>query len=524
MSVSEKSVLSLSFFDEYQSKIISITDAEKIKDKQDEIIKCSFSQGFNQINDAYQTEITPTLIQYLYKVDQGVFLNNTKDFKKEQDTLLNLIHTSNLIDTKKIYYEYLIGLSRFVISIQLLYGYVKYINKESAHDEIELYSSSLFIQDNSYSLLKYFDRLSTLSNIGKALILHLSNSYFLNDCNPENYWFDIEQYFHEHQYLDILARDLVSIQYVPENKRYLSIMQSIHWQGFGGSGNILLKHNQLNGLVVHSISHHDNYGISDSFTKRLLAFKLPLETILARTTDLICEYINRNFPIGTINIHDFCSGPRFIAVKTIIEREKKRKFHLTVSDIDGSSLMSLLKEKENNDYGNLDKYEVRYEDLCLPLNLSEDQTDKYHLVNINLGLHQLPIDEIYASIRHFSKITKVGGLIANLDASEKRYLQLMLIPGNLVDREGYVPYIEQMELAKLVISSCDENLVRIAYPLVKLSKKIFTDLDKNIGAGPYMASFYTPVVITRQEFNLLCKLWLAKKYNECDKLIQRYLD
>ena len=275
---------------------------------------------------------------------------------------------------------------------------------------------------------------------------------------------------------------------------------------------------------MHSISHHNNYNISSSFNKRLLVFKLPLETLLARTQNLICEFLNHNFPTGVINIHDFCSGPKFTAVKAIIEREQQRIFNLTVSDIDGSSLMSLLNEKEKCHYENLDKYEVRYEDLCLPLKLSEDQTDKYHLVNVNLGLHQLPNDEIYAAIRHFATITKIGGLIANLDASERRYLQLMVIPGNLVDREGHVPYIEQMNLAELVVSSPNDGYVRVAYPLVNLSKKVFTNLDQNIGVGPYMVAYYTPVEITHNNFNLLLKLWNSKNYNDCDKLIQRHLE
>ena len=380
MNISEKTAVTLNFFDKYQGKIISIADAEEIKDKQQEIIRCSFTQGFEQIKDANQTEVTGALIQYLYKVDLGVFLNNPEDFQQEQNALFHLIHTANLTDTNKVFYEYLIGLSRFVISIQLLYGYVKYINNDSVPNDIKLYSSKLFIQDNSYSLTTYFNRILILSNIGKILISHLSDSYFQGDVNPEKYWGDVEKYFHQRQYLDVLAKNLVSIQYVPENKRYLSIMQSIHWQGFGGSGDILLKFEQLKGLVVHSISHHDNYNIASSFNKRLLVFRLPLETILLRTQNLICEYLNRNFPTGVINVHDFCSGPRFIAVKAIIEREQKRKFNLTVSDIDGSSLTSLLYEKENCHYENLDSYEVRYEDLCLPLKLSENQANKFHLV------------------------------------------------------------------------------------------------------------------------------------------------
>ncbi len=560
----EETIIALSFFDKYQGEIISKIDAEEIREKQQEIIRRSFSQGFEQIKMVDQTKITGALIQYLYKVDRGVFLNTPDDFQREQEALFYLIHSDNLTDTNKVFYEYLIGLSRFVLSIQLLYGYVKYINNNSISNDITLHSSKvtahtfstsrgltagssdsgsiidpvvkprdvdvvmeseqlsskLFFQEKNYSLTTFFHRLLILSDIGEILISDLFDRYFQSNFNPEKYWNDLEQYFHQRQHLDNLAKHIVSIQYVPENKRYLAIMQSIHWQGLGGSGDILLKFDQLKGLIVHSISHHDDYNMSRSFNKRLLVFKLPLETILARTQNLICEYLKYNFPTGAINIHDFCSGPRFTAVKAIIDREKQRQFNLTVSDIDGSSLISLLKEKEQCHYENIDSYEVRYEDLCLPLRLSDDQVDKYHLVTLNLGLHQLPIEEIYAAIRHFSKITKIGALIANLDASERRYLQLMAIPGNVVDREGHVPYIDQMDIARLIVSSQGEGHVKIAYPLVNLSKKVFIELDQNIGAGPYMVAFYTPVIITRQELALLIELWIAKKYDDCDHLVR----
>jgi hypothetical protein len=523
MVVAEKTRDVLNVFDKFQGQSISTIDAEEIQNLQQEMIKNTFYQGFKRSKLSEPISIINKLINYLHKVDKGIFLKNPVIFQRKQQDLFHLIHTANLPDTDKMFYEYLIGLSRLMLSVQLLYGYVKYINNQFLQYEIKSYLSELFIHENVYSLDVFFNRMLALSNIGITLISYLSDYYFRDNYDADKYWNDVQQYFMQHKQLDVLARNLVSIHYVPENKRFLSMMQSIHWQGFGGSGDILLKYDQLKGLEIHSISHHENYNTFNSFNKRLLAFKLPLEHILGKTQDLIIEYLDFNFPTDVINIHDFCSGPRFIAIKAILEKAKKRTFNLTVSDVDGSSLLSLLNEKDRCHYDNLDKYEVRYEDLCLPIKVTKNQINKYHLVSVNLGLHQLPIEEIYTSIRHFSKITKIGGLISNLDASERRYLQLMIIPGNLVDREGHVPYVEQMDLNKLAFSIGDPGVVRIAYPLTYLSRRAMLHLDSNIGVGPYMVSFYTPVIITREDFDLLEKLWKLKDYRSCDKLIQKYL-
>lgn len=512
----------LSVFDRFQGQIISTINAKEIQNTQQEIIENSFSQGLIRIKLSEPTPVLNKLINYLHKVDKGVFLKAPLIFQPEQLDLYHQIHTANLLDTEKIFFEYLIGLSRLMLSVQLLYGYVEYINNHFFKDEIKQYSSGLFNNEKGYSLDIFVNRMATLSNIGLTLISYISDYYFRDNSDPEKYWNNVQQYFMKHSQLDILARNLVSIQYVPKNIRFLAMMQSIHWQGFGGSGDILLKYDQLKELKIHSISHHDNYNTSNSVNKRLLAFKLPLESILGKTQDLIIEYLDLNFPIEVINIHDFCSGPKFIAIKAILEKAKKRTFNVTVSDIDGSSLLSLLNEKNRGHYENILHYEVRYEDLCLPLKITKNQINNYHLVSVNLGLHQLPIEKIYTTIRYFSRITKIGGLISNLDASERRYLQLMVIPGNLVDREGHVPYLEQMDLNKLMVCEGNTGLIRIAYPLVNLSRRAINNLDSSIGVGPYMVSFYTPVIITSEAFDLLEKLWKLKDYQSCDGLIQKY--
>ena len=184
---------------------------------------------------------------------------------------------------------------------------------------------------------------------------------------------------------------------------------------------------------------------------------------------------------------------------------------------------SLIKEREENTTtSHVTITDVCYEDLMMPIPLNEESVEKFHLVSVNLGLHQLSLEKIYAALRHFAMITKVGGLISNLDASEQRYGQLMVIPGNLVDREGHVPYVENMDLTQLVVSNQDDGYIKFAYPMVKLTRKVINSIGEDVGVGPYMVSFYTPVKITLSDFNRLNELWNSKNYHDCDQIIDDY--
>ena len=520
--VIESVIDDLNFFDKFQSKTVSLDDVIEIKNKQQSILDDSFTTGFKELSSVCESNesFNISFIGFFIKVFQGFYLDNAKEFAQEQEALYSLLHQNKKFSFKdKVFYEYSIGLLRFVITIQLLYHYLGYLYKNDMPKELKGYYCKVFIQEQTISIDSFFEKMAEISDFGKTLISCLSDFYFKNDVFSLKYWSDIEEYFSNHINLDLLARALVSIQYVPENKRYLAIMQSIHWQGLGGSGDVLNKFSQLSYLKHHAISHHDNYNTGNSFNKRLLAFKFPLENILFKVQNIVNEYIASHLLEDTIDIYDFCSGPRFNAVNNIIKQNKFKNFKLTVSDVDGTSLLALLDEHEKSKYENIKKYEVRYDDLCLPLKASSELINKYDLVTVNLGLHQIPHEEIYASLKHFGRITKIGGLIVNLDASEKRYFQLMIIPGNLVDREGYVPNIDQMDITQLTLTSNDDNHVKIIYPLINLSKKAVKGLDPNIGEGPYMVSFYTPILVEKNKLNLLYNLWARKKYKECDQLV-----
>ena len=158
----------------------------------------------------------------------------------------------------------------------------------------------------------------------------------------------------------------------------------------------------------------------------------------------------------------------------------------------------------------------------MPMHLNEKSVEKYHLVSVNMSLHQLSLEKIYAALRYFTMITKVGGLISNLDVSEKRYGQLMVIPGNIVDREGYVPDVEKIDLTQLLVSNQEDGYIKFAYPIVKLTHKVIDSIGEDVSVGAYMVAFYTPVKIKLSDFNQLNELWKSKNYQICDQIISDY--
>lgn len=515
-----KNLDSLEQLDKYQGKSLTLNDSLMLSTIQDSLIKDCFIFGIHSIKQRNSAPIN-AFLNYYEKVDSGQIINGQCSLIEEQHKLYNIIHSSDLVDAEKLFLEFSVGLSRFVLAVQIISKFVDYLSSNELIEDNEtfindtvLYSNSLIVQSS------FFERVSAISMLAADLINIIAVRYV---SNPGAYWSEVDNFFKGFKSFDDIAKTLVSIQYIPNNMRFLSVMQTMHWRGFGGSGEIFVEHPELKNLVVHAFSHHADYKITQSFNKRLVVFKMPLDAMLNGTQHVIVDFLNKQFPLGELDAYDFCSGPCFIAVKGVFEKMLDRKFNLTVSDVDGRSLGALIKEREENTTSaHITITDVCYEDLMMPIQLNEESVEKYHLVSVNLGLHQLSLEKIYAALRHFAMITKVGGLISNLDASEKRYGQLMVIPGNLVDREGHVPYVENMDLTQLVVSNQYDGHIKFAYPMVNLTNKVINSIGEDIGVGPYMVSFYTPVKIKLSDFNRLNELWNLKNYHDCDQIIDEY--
>lgn len=512
----------------YQMKKITPHEAIYLSQNQADLIKKSFNLGMqrikNQSDIINENNLFDLFFNYHKKIVSGQIINGFFSLKEEQEQMFHLIHSSNLFDEEKIFLEFCMGLSRFILAIQLISKFVFFLHdtgKIHFNQMIcgSLYNHQINIQNN------FFDHISIVSEIGAKLIDIISSVYALDDPKPAKYWSDVNLFYSKFKSLDELSKTLVSIQYIPKNNNFLSIMQTIHWRGFGGTGQILNQYKDLENLSIHAINHHSGYEIIRPFNKRMSIFKKPLDAMLRATQNMIIHFLEKRFPtVNDFQVHDFCSGPHYAAVRELFKKIGHKYFNLTVSDVDGDSLISLITEKNKQDRSlNFQIIDVMYIDLMAPLNQLEDDIDKYHLVTVNLGLHQLPIEKIYEALRYFTLITKTGGLISNLDASEKRHAQLMIIPGNIVDREGYVPYIDEMDLTKLITRDHTKNYVKLPYPIVKFTQKVINSIEPEIGAGPYMVSFYTPIKISLPDFNKLNQLWKLKRYTDCDRFIEKHV-
>ncbi|MBA2657165.1 MAG: hypothetical protein H0U70_09340 [Tatlockia sp.] len=510
--------------DAFQSRSLSTQEATLISQTQDRLINDSLSIGIaNSLNKEYSSHEFSLFLNYFKKILNGKIISGNLSFKKEQDKIYSIIHSSSMTDCEKIFFEFILGLARFTLAIQMIDKFVYYLseNKKIPFQVIENTKSLYEDFDNKNNFIY---RVSKISTIGSYLVNAISEYYTSDDVNTETYWTDVETFFRKNKHLHNLAQSMVSIQYIPRNGSFLSVMQTMHWRGFGGTGKILLQHEELKNLSEHAINHHLGYSLEKPSNKKMIVFKAPLDAMLKYTQASIVAYLNTQISDKVINLHDFCSGPHYVAVKGIFEKMPNRTFQLTISDVDGENLALLIKQKEDGTtIKNMRIIDVLYEDLMLIKDDSTIPVKKYHFVSANLGLHQLPLDSIYTVLRYFAKITKNGGLISNLDASNRSCGQLMVIPGNLVDREGHVPEIEHLDLSKLVSDDIDGDYLIFPYPLVNFSKKVLENIDNKIGVGPYMVSFYTPIKIKSTDFYVLNDLWKAKNYYECDSLIRKYL-
>ena len=512
----------LEILDKYQGQSLNFENAYAVKNIQDDFICNSFKEGISSliyIQKSKKSSLYQNFLKYYLDIYNHSVIHNPITFKSKQEDMYQNIHFSNMQDIEKMFLEFLLGISRFTLAIQLIPKYIDFLSKK--------YNFLLPSYDLNGKFTKkcFFLKTKEVSVFGSNMIDNVLSQYEAKNRSYGDYWVDIEEFFAEFKIYQELAGNLVSIQFIPENKRFLSVMQTMHWRGFGGAGSNLEKYPELSSMAVHSIGHHDGYMINSPFKRRMSFFKLPLEGIIHLVQKITSDHLSSKFPEGIINVYDFCSGPRYSAVRGLFDRLSNRKFNLTVSDVDGDSLLALIKDAEEvKSHSNIRIADVRYEDLMLNIELKPADFEKYHLTSVNLGLHQLPLDDIYRVLRYFTLITKPGGLISNLDASERRAGQLIIIPGNIVDREGFVPDVYHVDLLKLVVFEPMSEFVKLAFPLIKYTEYIYENIDKLVGVGPYMINFFTPVKLNKSEFENIMLNWNLKNYDICNSIVRKNIE
>jgi len=134
-------------------------------------------------------------------------------------------------------------------------------------------------------------------------------------------------------------------------------------------------------------------------------------------------------------------------------------------------------------------------------------------------VHQLAQDRIAPLLTELARQVKPGGLICNPDVGELGYLQLFIVPINIIDREGYVPGYCQYKLSDLSIDQGNKGLLRVVYPLHKLCCNAAKDLRPQYELGLYSFNIFQVIEIKPSLFDKLDKLWEADNYQAADQLL-----
>ena len=187
---------------------------------------------------------------------------------------------------------------------------------------------------------------------------------------------------------------------------------------------------------------------------------------------------------------------------------------MTVSDVDGSNLHALFKEKVTGDHAySID--DVRYEDLNSPLDIEPEKLNSFDLVSAAIGLHQLPPAQQKIALQFFTRLAKPGGYISIPHVNEYVNLQLMLIPVNIIDREGFVDDKLLFNFKELAVPSCKEGYVKVPYPIRQacLPGPYKPKLDL------YDYTVYKVIEIPKEDLGSLQSYYQNAQYNMAEKLI-----
>ena len=268
-------------------------------------------------------------------------------------------------------------------------------------------------------------------------------------------------------------------------------------------------------MFPHCLGYHDKE--SGKYNERLSLFLNQLSKLRDDSTRIMSALVKDLGCENTVAIYDACSGPNFSAVSALPSHLPSHiTIQLVVSDADPTTLASLVKHSRSRTL-TLKPVDVRYLDLCrLPITPPPQLINRFELISISLGLHQ--VDEQFYAIRYFLQLAKPNSYLIIPDVSSEGYYQVLLAPGNIIDREGYLKDMRQEDLEKLAIENTSK-MVKLAYPLWMVTQNYPGDTHhKKIAM--YSNQIFRTLTLPRKEFNHLKKLWDEKSFHSCDAFIK----
>jgi hypothetical protein len=438
-----------------------------------------------------------TLAEVHDAIMQQQFLLKPSLFQTQQTCLFTIIYDANnkFTNADKLFFEFLIGLTRFSLALTLSSLYFSNLNVDKKID-FQLPPITDSFLDYLYESAK---RNETLVN---QVAKHT------HDFASIDFWQSAADFFTANPKLEKLARLLTAIHYVPNDshdREIIGLAQMLHWNGFGGSGELIQHIDLLQPLLNHCVGYHKRHlgGFNPRFSIILQLHDTAEKYALPIITTLLCN----QYPVETvIDILDVGSGPQFLAVADVIQQlfAAKRNVRLTAADVDTQSIRALLKLQPSTDF----LHEVRLLDLNLVDQIDTREKNSYDVVTARLVLHQLATEDITKAFRLFIQLVRPNGYIVNGDVSTANYFQTLLVPCNLIDREGYVPSWKHFNILKTAVS-INDSMSKIAIPLV--------DVDKNFPSDEIpMRNFmvYQIYCVPSNEIENLQKLWEHGDYRQ----------
>ncbi len=487
------------------------------------IIRKALDEGFSLFDEYCETKksTTPQLslffanfLSYQKQLFGNKFFEKPDVFYSEQNKLYSMIYSPEYMhsDEMKLFLEFMLGLCRFYLALKLFLKFSELIPpdiaKPSADEIIPEKCQCLHCKAGSL----FWQQLHNVSILCKTRISALILS--TNNFQSVSFWDNAEKFFNLFPNLKKLATHIVSMQYVPVDKKFLGLAQVLHFGGFGGNGVLLNKYTELTPLLEHKIGYHDKG--TGGFNARFGVILAQLKQSKEYASTVGAELLLRYSVDEPLKILDVGSGPTFAGAASIVEAllANDRKVELTASDIDTDGIAQLLSQQAKH----TELVDIRYFDLNFVNDVANTDIveNEFDAITASLVLHQLDYSEIEDSLRFFIRITKPGGYILNTDVGKDAYYQSLLIPANAVDREGHVIPWDEFDIRKTAVHYSEKKL-KIAYPIRKLIKS-FPSSDQEL----YVFVAYKILAIPDKIMDQLAMLWVDRDYIGSDMLINQY--
>jgi len=125
----------------------------------------------------------------------------------EQNKLYCIIHSSDLVDEVKLFLEFVVGLSRFVLAVQILSKFVNYLSsKNRLILEQGFGCDDVLYACNPVTNVGFFERIEDISMVAVKLIDIISIRYV---SKPEMYWSEVDEFMSKFKLISDISKVLV---------------------------------------------------------------------------------------------------------------------------------------------------------------------------------------------------------------------------------------------------------------------------------------------------------------------------